>query len=381
MRLGRYSFAAFFAASLALTSGCELDGPSGDDEDADSEPGTGQSDAGVVVGEPCTPRECGPQPGAPNYQCADGSWAGPGDCERSPRTGKCAYTWRECPDDGPADAGGAIDAGPAPDAGPVPDGSVVARCGTRGGVQCGGGQFCNFEPDPACGATDKGGICEARPQVCTTIYKPVCGCDNRSYSSDCQAHGSGVSVQHQGLCDVDECKAAGGKPKYSTGADIPSCAAGEEQWNLAGGIEPVICCVPKPKPEPGGGKMCGGFAGLSCDGDSFCNYELEAGGQGCEGIADGSGVCEPVPQVCTFEYAPVCGCDYRSYPTRCAAHAEGMSVLREGACTEIDCAKIGGKPVDGLGPAPVCPPGQTDHGFIEYSNGQIAIEGTICCVP
>ena len=38
-------------------------------------------------------------------------------------------------------------------------------------------------------------------------------------------------------------------------------------------------------------------------------------------------------------------------------------------------------PVDGIGPAPVCPRGQQNYGAIAYSSGIIAIEGTICCVP
>lgn len=246
------------------------------------------------------------------------------------------------PTPGPKDA--AVVVSPARDAGvnPVQDagtGGGGLRCGTRGGVQCAANQYCEFAAGTQCGATDQGGTCKVKPEVCTDIYKPVCGCDGKTYSSDCTAHGAGTSVASEGEC---------GKPT--------------------------------PKPDAGAGKMCGGFAGLACSKGQFCNYEVAAGGQGCEGIADGAGVCQTTPQACTLEYAPVCGCDHRTYGTACAAHAAGMSVLRTGACTEVDCKALGGHAVDGIGPAPKCASGETDLGAITYSNGQISIEGTICCV-
>ena len=133
----------------------------------------------------------------------------------------------------------------------------------------------------------------------------------------------------------------------------------------------------------GTGRTCGGIASLECPSpDEFCNYEESAGGQGCDGtISDAAGVCQTSPELCPDIYAPVCGCDRRTYSSDCDAHSAGQSVLHEGECTEIDCEAIGGHAVDGFGPGPMCPAGETDHGPIRYSNGMIAIEGTICCVP
>lgn len=85
---------------------------------------------------------------------------------------------------------------PPPPPPPIGEGQL---CGTRGvSGACAEGLYCKFKSE--CGATDSGGSCVARPKACTKIYKPVCGCDGKTYPSDCVAASEGADVQHNGAC-------------------------------------------------------------------------------------------------------------------------------------------------------------------------------------
>lgn len=76
------------------------------------------------------------------------------------------------------------------------------------------------------------------------------------------------------------------------------------------------------------GAACEGLVGTRCasPGD-FCKKPM---GQ-CE-VADAQGTCTKVPQVCTKDYRPVCGCDGKTYGNACEADRAQVSIASEGAC-------------------------------------------------
>lgn len=89
----------------------------------------------------------------------------------------------------------------APEApGQTAGGEQGAPCGTRGRGPCPDGQFCSYPISARCGHFDLAGRCTVKPETCTRIHAPVCGCDRKTYESSCVAASQGQSVASEGKC-------------------------------------------------------------------------------------------------------------------------------------------------------------------------------------
>jgi hypothetical protein len=75
-------------------------------------------------------------------------------------------------------------------------------CGTETGAVCDRGLWC--EP-PTGNCTSTTGVCVAVPRFCVVrkksrSFRPVCGCNNKTYSSDCFRRAYKVAKSREGKC-------------------------------------------------------------------------------------------------------------------------------------------------------------------------------------
>lgn len=98
-----------------------------------------------------------------------------------------------------ASVASAEDMAPAMSTPDMSSGAKPVQCGGPASVVCEPHQFCKFA-EGSCGSAEAFGECTDRPEICTKIYMPVCGCDGKTHASSCVAHSAGKSVKYEGAC-------------------------------------------------------------------------------------------------------------------------------------------------------------------------------------
>jgi hypothetical protein len=217
---------------------------------------------------------------------------------------------------GAVGTGGKIGTGGATGVG----GSTGKVCGTIVGLTCAAGEFCDLASN--CDTIhDAAGTCVLTGSgiVCGDLYRPVCGCDGKTYPNDCERTRAGILKASDGACGGG----TGGK-SGTGGSYVDGGAPGSGGRTGAGGATGT-----------GGNTsgICGGTAATTCATGYFCDLASS-----CGQVANATGTCVITgPDIgCLTVVIPVCGCDGKTYNNDCDRTRVGMLKASDGACTSRD---------------------------------------------